>query len=348
MGKEITGLHPRMPFYQAARPVMMTKLDDLFKHESGTRAGEDIEALHDMRVASRRLREAMNIFSICFPRRDYKPLRAIAATVTRALGEVRDRDVLLEALERYRAEAPEQERPGVSDLIAVVRDERTAHRVTMLAALDELDRSGFRRNLEALLLADHPPHRKHGLRSDGTLRENAQRISVVRVADFYGLAPAVHDPDKADDLHELRIAAKHLRYALEIFQVCFGDDVEERIDEIKSVQEQIGRIHDCDVQIDLLRRHLSVVAQRGHEDLLALIGEAIPHEDRMARIHAAIAAQAAADPRIGLLSLLGHKLDERMCRYGDFVRWWDQHERDGMRGKIYTCITSYQDLGASA
>jgi CHAD domain-containing protein len=346
MSKEIPGLHPRMPFYEAARPAITAKLDDLFKHDEGTRSGEDIEELHDMRVASRRLREVMDIFAVCFPPRLYRPLRKTAALVTRALGEVRDRDVLLEGLAQYRDQAPDEERLGVEDLIATLRDERNAFREKMLAALDEIDRRDFRRDLEALLGADlQEPRKQGGLRSDATLRENAQRICVVRVADFYGLAPAVHDPERVEELHELRIAAKHLRYALEIFQVCFGEDIEKRIEEIKSVQDQIGQIHDCDVLVELLRRHLSVVAQRTHEALVAIAAEALPHEDRMARVRDAL---AGADPRLGLLSLLGHKLDERRRRYLDFVQWWDEHESGGLRGKLYTSITAFQGIEAGA
>ncbi len=66
----------------------------------------------------------------------------------------------------------------------------------------------------------------------------------------------------------------------------------------------------------------------------------------MERSRAALSSPRG-DPRLGLLSLLGHKLDERRRRYADFVRWWDAHERDGMRGKLYSCITAYQDLEVS-
>jgi CHAD domain-containing protein len=75
MSSEIAGLAPEMPFCAAAKPVISAKLHDLFKHEKGTRAGDDSEALHDMRVASRRLRAAMAIFGICFAPADFKPLR---------------------------------------------------------------------------------------------------------------------------------------------------------------------------------------------------------------------------------------------------------------------------------
>jgi len=117
MGSEVHGLSPEMPFCAAAKPAIGQKLDELFQHEAGTRAGNDIEALHDMRVASRRLRSAMDMFGVCYPASQFKPLAKLARSLTRALGEVRDRDVLIESLERYAKKAPADEKPGVADLV---------------------------------------------------------------------------------------------------------------------------------------------------------------------------------------------------------------------------------------
>jgi CHAD domain-containing protein len=154
MAKEIPGLHPQMPFNQAAALVIDAKLDEMFGHEAGARAGDDIEQVHDMRVASRRMRAAMDVFEDCFPRRTYKPLRKTAATLTRALGAVRDLDVMLEFLKRYRKDLPDDERPGIDDLVATLRAERTVARVEMMQALDEASRVNFQHRLKTLLKAE--------------------------------------------------------------------------------------------------------------------------------------------------------------------------------------------------
>ena len=151
MAKEVEGLHPDMRFNEAAVLVIQAKLDELFVHEAGTRAGEDIEYLHDMRVASRRMRAAMDVFEECFPRQVYTPLRKTAATLTRSLGEVRDRDVMLEFLERYMKALPAEERIGIEDLASTVRDEQAAYRRAMIQILDEVSRIDFRRRLAILL-----------------------------------------------------------------------------------------------------------------------------------------------------------------------------------------------------
>lgn len=101
-------------------------------------AGEDIEAVHDTRVASRRLRAAMDAGAPCFPAKWYRPLHLAARALTSALGEVRDRDVLLEAFAAERNAAPPAERPGIDRLISRLERERVAARAEMEAQLEAL------------------------------------------------------------------------------------------------------------------------------------------------------------------------------------------------------------------
>ncbi|MDB5076769.1 MAG: domain containing protein [Chloroflexi bacterium] len=348
MGSEIHGLRPDMPFRDAAKPAIGKKLDELFEHEAGTRAGEDIEELHDMRVASRRLRAAMDVFAVCFPPKTYRPLHKMAARLTRALGEVRDRDVMIESLERYKKKAPAEEGAGIADLIGTVKDERAVYRAKMLQTLDEVDQAGFRHHLYIVLMHEGQGNgntaKKGGLNPRDTLQTNAQLIGVERAANLYGFVPYIHDPANAVELHEMRIAAKHLRYALEIFRVCFGPDIDDRIADVKETQEQIGQIHDCDVLIEVLQRHHSVIAQRMHEELVAIAVGQSPYNERMACMNASIQQQQSADPRPGILSLLARKIDERNRRYTEFIRWWDEQQQNNMRGKLYSCLAAVNGL----
>src|SRR5215207_9767928 len=94
-------------------------------------AGTAIEGVHDVRVASRRLRAAMDTAAPAFPGKWYTPLHRIAKEITGALGEVRDRDVLLEALNEDRSTAPMAEHSGIDRLIDRVERERVAAREEM-------------------------------------------------------------------------------------------------------------------------------------------------------------------------------------------------------------------------
>jgi CHAD domain-containing protein len=111
-------------------------------------AGTDIEGVHDVRVASRRLRAAMDVAAPAFPGKWYRPLHRTAKEITGALGEVRDRDVLLEALLADRSAAPMVERPGIDRLIERIERERGAAREEMERYLHQLLDSPLQSELE--------------------------------------------------------------------------------------------------------------------------------------------------------------------------------------------------------
>lgn len=147
---------PETEFRDAAERVLAERLDTLIKHEEGTRAGEDPEELHDMRVASRRLRAAVEAFSGCYHGKRFKQIARQTKELTGALGAVRDRDVLLERLEAYTATVPPDESPALAHFIDHVRAERETDRATMLRDLDDLAASGYTERFRRVIA--HPGH----------------------------------------------------------------------------------------------------------------------------------------------------------------------------------------------
>lgn len=100
------------------------RVAEVFEHSDGVLDMAEIERVHDMRVATRRLRAALEVFESCFPakrhRRALKRVKALAD----ALGERRDRDVAVEFLEGFASGAPEADRAAVAALIERLRDEQ--------------------------------------------------------------------------------------------------------------------------------------------------------------------------------------------------------------------------------
>ncbi len=115
-----------------------------------------------------------------------------------------------------------------------------------------------------------------GLFAAAPLAENARAIIAVRADEMFGFAHAIGDPAHDDDLHNMRIAAKRLRYTLEMFRAVLGDDGPALIDVVKEVQERIGTIHDADVLDEVARIHLAVVAQRQVMELSAAAEQPSP------------------------------------------------------------------------
>lgn len=134
-----TDLDPDGSFRDGMRSLIATRFGAVWKAVPVAIEGTDPEGVHDVRVASRRLRAAMDVAAGSFPTDWYRPLHQTAKQITSELGEVRDRDVLLEFLAAERERCAPGERPGIERLIARLSAERDEARVHMLAFLEELE-----------------------------------------------------------------------------------------------------------------------------------------------------------------------------------------------------------------
>jgi CHAD domain-containing protein len=122
--REVPGFDCEEPFAGAAARVIEVRAAEVFAHSEGVLEMDEIERVHDMRVATRRLRAALEVFEPCFPaKRHRKALKRVKALAD-ALGERRDRDVAIDFLEGFAGEAPEADREAVAALIERLRDEQ--------------------------------------------------------------------------------------------------------------------------------------------------------------------------------------------------------------------------------
>ncbi len=92
--------------------------------------------------------------------------------------------------------------------------------------------------------------RVKGIDPAGTLADNAQRIVAVRLDELCAFVPRVFDPAEVEGLHDMRIAAKRLRYVLEVTEECFGPFGPDARRRAKELQDVLGDIHDCDVLLE--------------------------------------------------------------------------------------------------
>lgn len=170
------------------------------------------------------------------------------------------------------------------------------------------------------------------LDASASLADNARRILAVRVAELYSYAPVVDDQAAIRELHDMRIAAKRLRYTLELFRVVFGEIGERQIERVKAIQEDLGQLHDHDVRIDLIENELRALTAEQLAELNRSLATA-PAED-----HRSIATAALRpppdDPRRGLLALLGRQHASRRDRYEIFLGHWRQFAAEGMRREL--------------
>ncbi|MFN8122557.1 MAG: CHAD domain-containing protein [Thermoleophilia bacterium] len=140
---DVPGLGPVTPFREAAGRVLIVRWRELMSHRDGTLRGEDIEALHAMRVSSRRLRAAMDAFAAAFPRRGFRRRLRVVKAVTDTLGAARDLDVSMAALGAMLDDLDPVDRPGVEDLIAAQAARRTEEGARIAGMLEALEADAF-------------------------------------------------------------------------------------------------------------------------------------------------------------------------------------------------------------
>ncbi len=171
------------------------------------------------------------------------------------------------------------------------------------------------------------PRRVKGLDAKSSVATNAARIVRVRIDELYDFDPAVLDPERVTELHDMRIAAKRLRYVLEITGHCFGAIGEEAESFAKDLQGILGEIHDCDVLIPRVDHELATLRA---QDALALARissdvDGLPMAVRLA---------PGRTRYRGLETLAAALTARRALLHDAFVKHWQQVKDDGLRARL--------------
>ncbi len=242
---------------EAGRKVLHFHFMRMLAHEPGTRAGEDIEELHDMRVATRRMRAAFRVFAPYFKARAVRPYVAGLRRTARVLGAVRDLDVLVHKAREYLATLPPEQVHDLDPLFSAWQEERRRARKRLLAYLDS---AKYRDFVEAFRLFLETP--EAGLRKVDDFPPRPVRVShavprliYARWGRVQAFDPLLQDASIAV-LHALRIECKRLRYTLEFFREVLGAEVKKVIAEVVRLQDHLGDLHDADVANALLSEFL--------------------------------------------------------------------------------------------
>lgn len=296
----------------------LPSLLDAFSSEiAGVQEAQDIEYIHRMRVASRRLRAALPLFSTCFGEKQYTKWMRELTGITRALGQARDADVqiawLEKSLKRLRKEGdavadrtktgnPSME-PALRFLLLDLQKRRGNLQKRVLSALSVLEKSRVITEMQdafsSLKVSTGPGTGRLALH--GIPPVAAFRISR-RLMTLLSFEPWVKDPEAVAEHHATRIAAKKLRYTMEVYGLIYRQGLKKPLARVKKIQEILGDVHDCDVWID----HITEILLR--ERSLLRSGKKAGQPDT-----ATIAS---------LKEVLKDRESERKRRYRQFVTSW--------------------------
>jgi CHAD domain-containing protein len=249
-------IEPADSIAEASRKMLSRYADSMLANEEGTIEGEDPEALHDMRVATRRIRAALRLLGPYMDGASTDKLSRGVRDVTRALGGVRDLDVLMEHARSFQDSLPEEERKDLDGLIGMWEKERKGLRKRLIRVLSNSDYRRFKRRMARFLEGDGEssdamdPMQPHQVRHVAGSAIWA-RYEEVRAAETVMDAPTI------EQLHALRIHGKYLRYTLESFRDVLPSDVDDLIKTVVAMQDHLGAMHDADVASILIRDYIA-------------------------------------------------------------------------------------------
>ena len=264
---------------EAGRKVLRFHLARMVAREAGTRDGKDNEELHGMRVATRRQRAAWRVFGVAFDQKRTGRHQRRLKEVARDLGAVRDLDVLIEAGADYQKRLEAADRPAFEPLLTKWRAQRDAARVVLIK---ELDSERYQRWVDeyiAFVQAEGIGVRSVGPVEPHRVRDTMPSRIWAAYEDVRAYEPVMRWAD-VTTLHDLRIAAKWLRYTLEFVREALGAESAPVIERVVALQDHLGWLHDADVAAGLARGFLVEHAGDLSEEESAAIGRYLVDRER--------------------------------------------------------------------
>jgi CHAD domain-containing protein len=241
-GKWIEDLAGDVAWTSAARHVLRVRLEAVRERmpDAILNADEDIEHVHQLRVSTRRAGAAVRIFGPLLPDKAHRTVRKRLKRIRRAAGEARDWDVFQEMLLQRRSAGNRTQLGGFDFLLGYAQGQRALGQ-THLADLQPLiDEYPAIVNEVMAAIPDDP--------SLGSLREHAVPLLTNLASELE--AAAGRKLDDYEELHQVRILGKQLRYAMEIFASCFDHKFREELyPKVEAMQEILGNANDSYVAV---------------------------------------------------------------------------------------------------
>jgi CHAD domain-containing protein len=315
--KRIKGLDCGTSAAQGIALVLRAKLDEVCELRDAALDWSDIEGVHAMRVTSRRLRSALRDFAPYLSKEiSTKRLRAVAS----ALGAVRDEDVAILVMNKLAAEPSADVWPGIEQLVEERGERRDKARAALEKAIarDELAKlqEKFGAQLER---ATREPGKKTG--APVPFHDVGREVILARFRELQELSPSLYHPFDTEPLHRMRIAAKRLRYSIELHTQCWGEHLLPYAREVATLQDFLGELHDCDVWIEDLGARLGKLERRDRKRAVGGVPPP-PHEyERRAAVW-----------------LLHHFVRERTRHFRHALALWDKWQATEFPGQLVAAL----------
>lgn len=245
-------------YQQAAARYVRRQAKQLAKQLGGVRVAEDIEFVHRARVATRRLRVSLAMFERCFAQKQVKRWRKAIRRVTTSLGDARDRDVQIELLCGTLSALDAKECfPGIARVLVQLENDRERLQRHVAKAVDRLEASGVLRQMQRateqiLDRVELSPQEIQTPEVHPDIRRHLARQLNKQLNKLFEYESSLTNSEDGANHHAMRIAAKRLRYTLEISRPMCPGRLDEVVEVIKKIQTLLGDVHDCDIWLEQL------------------------------------------------------------------------------------------------
>jgi len=309
--KWVQGVSGDTPLQSAAEIILRLRLDAVASRLDRAAADPtNPDEIHQLRVATRRAAAAMDSLRPALRDKPARRVRKQLKRIRRAAGAARDIDVHHALLTKMRRKAPDEQKPVIDHLLRALELRRGPATQTLADAAERHPAKELRRARKALLRFDEGPE------SGPTMLEAAREALTNLAAEAHARgSDDLSDPER---LHELRIAGKRLRYAMEVFACCFPPAFRESLyPRLEEAQEALGAVNDCQQMVSRLEAALHEI-------------EADPTPDDR--------GPPRAQLRAGLSALLSQFRRQRDDRAAGFAEWWGAFVHDGFFERLFETI----------
>jgi CHAD domain-containing protein len=271
--KQIYGVDCNGTAVEAIGSVLITRLREMCSGRERALKWSDLEGVHDMRVSSRRLRGALSDFAPHLGKRGLTQAVKQIKSMAHALGEVRDQDVAIIGLQKLAASAPDQAKATLDQFIKarelIRKKARTDLRNALaLSRLKQIE-SDFAEAINAATNKSKTRKKTSETQTEITYVEMARSIVFERLKKLEKLSTGFFHPLNVKPLHKMRIAAKRLRYALELFEPCLGPGTALFARKVAGLQTSLGDLNDCDVWLETFGQQLKVASREASKDRMS-------------------------------------------------------------------------------
>jgi len=268
--KRIKGIDCNDVASAGIRLVLETRYEEMYGFREVALDWSDPEGVHSMRVASRRLRGAMRDFMPYLRQRGLTPVLKRAKSIAAALGEVRDQDVAIIALEKIQKEAPDAMSVALQQLIDERKERRNESREKLSSVLVASEMKEAKSEFMTRIEKATAVRKARGeAESQPAYSKMAATVILERLKELEKLSESLYQPFEIEALHDMRIGAKRLRYAMELFQQCWGRPLQTFAKNAARLQTALGDLHDCDDWIESLGKRISQARNEKKDDQVA-------------------------------------------------------------------------------